>query len=224
MGAPKSHASVRAIPLASRLLTELDAHFRGTPWNQDSDLVLAHPHTGRPLDEKRLLQRFHAALSALMFARSAFMICGTRSRRRSPLPGRCRSAPFSSGWVMSIWRPRTFMRRTCPGITRPSCSMARSVVANRWPILPHCASRPAPNPRRQRVTTLRNNGSVGSNPTRRIDRSPANTASTVRGGGQSVANSAWTHRPADPKPPVCGSGMADGIATGVAVRSFREQA
>lgn len=62
IGAPKSRASARAIPLASRLLTELDAHFRATPWNQDSDFVLAHPHTGRPLDEKRLMQRFRAAL------------------------------------------------------------------------------------------------------------------------------------------------------------------
>jgi len=62
MGAPKSRRSVRAIPLASRLVTELERHHRSTVWNQDSDLVLAHPHTGRPLDRVRLLTHFKAAL------------------------------------------------------------------------------------------------------------------------------------------------------------------
>jgi integrase len=62
MGTPKSRRSVRAIPLASRLVTELDAHHRATVWNQDHDLVLAHPHTGRPLDRVRLLTHFKAAL------------------------------------------------------------------------------------------------------------------------------------------------------------------
>jgi integrase len=61
-GAPKSRRSVRAVPLASRLVTDLDAHHQRTVWNQDSDLVLAHPHTGAPLDRVRLLQHFHAAL------------------------------------------------------------------------------------------------------------------------------------------------------------------
>jgi integrase len=61
-GAPKSRRSVRAVPLASRVVTELDAHHRATVWNQDSDLVLAHPHTGRPLDRVRLLRHYHAAL------------------------------------------------------------------------------------------------------------------------------------------------------------------
>lgn len=62
MGTPKSRRSVRAIPLASRLVTELDAHHRATVWNQDHDLVLAHPHTGRPLDRVRVLTHFKAAL------------------------------------------------------------------------------------------------------------------------------------------------------------------
>jgi integrase len=62
MGAPKSRRSVRAVPLASRLVAELETHHRATVWNQDSDLVLAHPHTGRPLDRVRLLQHFKAAL------------------------------------------------------------------------------------------------------------------------------------------------------------------
>ena len=62
MGAPKSRRSTRAIPLTKRLVAELDAHHRSTAWNQESDLVLAHPHTGRPLDRVRLLQHFHSAL------------------------------------------------------------------------------------------------------------------------------------------------------------------
>jgi integrase len=61
-GTPKSRRSARAIPLASRLVTELDEHHRTTAWNADDDLVLAHPHTGRPLDRVRLLGHFKAAL------------------------------------------------------------------------------------------------------------------------------------------------------------------
>jgi integrase len=61
-GTPKSRRSARAIPLASRLVAELDEHHRATVWNGDGDLVLAHPHTGRPLDRVRLLGHFKAAL------------------------------------------------------------------------------------------------------------------------------------------------------------------
>lgn len=61
-GSPKSRRAVRAVPLASRLVAELDEHHKRTVWNQDEDLVLAHPHTGRPLDRVRLLEHFKAAL------------------------------------------------------------------------------------------------------------------------------------------------------------------
>jgi integrase len=61
-GTPKTRRSVRAIPLASRLVEELEQHHRSTVWNADDDLVLAHPHTGRPLDHARLLEHFKAAL------------------------------------------------------------------------------------------------------------------------------------------------------------------
>jgi integrase len=61
-GTPKTRRSVRAIPLASRLAEELELHHRSTPWNSDKDLVLAHPHTGRPLDHARMLKHFKAAL------------------------------------------------------------------------------------------------------------------------------------------------------------------
>lgn len=59
---PKSELGSRGIPLASRLVTELDEHHRSTVWNLDDDLVLAHPHTGRPLDRVRLGLHYKAAL------------------------------------------------------------------------------------------------------------------------------------------------------------------
>jgi integrase len=59
---PKSEDSSRGIPVAARVMAELDEHHRRTPWNQDDDLVLAHPHTGRPLDKVRLGQHYKAAL------------------------------------------------------------------------------------------------------------------------------------------------------------------
>lgn len=59
---PKSDESSRGIPLAARLLSELDTHHKQTLWRQDDDLVLAHPHTGRPLDKARLGCHYKAAL------------------------------------------------------------------------------------------------------------------------------------------------------------------
>lgn len=59
---PKTDESTRGIPVAARLITELDEHHRSTIWNRDDDLVLAHPHTGRPLDRVRLGQHYKAAL------------------------------------------------------------------------------------------------------------------------------------------------------------------
>lgn len=59
---PKSEAGSRAVPLASTLMTELEEHLKTTAWNQDSDLVFAHPHTGRPLDKARLGMHYKAAL------------------------------------------------------------------------------------------------------------------------------------------------------------------
>jgi integrase len=59
---PKSVRGSRGIPLASRLVAELEEHHRSTVWNADNDLVLAHPHTGRPLDRVRLGLHYKAAL------------------------------------------------------------------------------------------------------------------------------------------------------------------
>ncbi len=59
---PKSEDSSRGIPIAARVMAELDEHHRRTPWNHDDDLVLGHPHTGKPLDKVRLGQHYKAAL------------------------------------------------------------------------------------------------------------------------------------------------------------------
>lgn len=59
---PKSRSSERSVPLASRLMAELDVRHRRTPYNADDDLVFAHPYTGRPLDDTRLRRRWRAAL------------------------------------------------------------------------------------------------------------------------------------------------------------------
>jgi integrase len=44
---PKSLGSERGIPLAARLVTELDEHHQRTAWHQDNDLVLAGQDWGR---------------------------------------------------------------------------------------------------------------------------------------------------------------------------------
>ncbi len=49
-GSPKSKRSVRAVPLATRLVGELDELHRSSAFNGDEDLVFANPHTGRPMD------------------------------------------------------------------------------------------------------------------------------------------------------------------------------
>lgn len=59
---PKSDLGSRGVPLAARLITALDDHHRVTAWNREDDLVLAHPHTGRPLDRVRLGYHYKAAL------------------------------------------------------------------------------------------------------------------------------------------------------------------
>jgi integrase len=60
-GSPKSRRSVRAIPLAQRLIAELEALHRESLWKGDNDLVFANPRTGQPLDRSRILKRFKAA-------------------------------------------------------------------------------------------------------------------------------------------------------------------
>jgi integrase len=62
-GAPKSRRSSRSVPLADRLLAELDAHHQRSLFRGEDDLVFAHPHLGVPLDRSRLRKRFKLAVA-----------------------------------------------------------------------------------------------------------------------------------------------------------------
>ena len=61
-GTPKSKRSSRSVPLADVLGGELDLLHQQSAFNDDSDLVFAHPHTGNPIDRSRLLKRYKQAL------------------------------------------------------------------------------------------------------------------------------------------------------------------
>jgi integrase len=60
--AGKSDLSTRrSVPMADRLVGELDAWSRRTSWTGELDLVFAHPHTGRPVDPNKVSKRFQQA-------------------------------------------------------------------------------------------------------------------------------------------------------------------
>jgi integrase len=60
--AGKSELSTRrSVPLASRLARELERWSRRTAYDNDGDLVFAHPSKGTPLDGSKLTKRFKAA-------------------------------------------------------------------------------------------------------------------------------------------------------------------
>jgi integrase len=59
-GTPKSRRSSRAVPLAPRLRSELEAHCGTTPYREELDLVFAHPASGQVLDPSKLRKRFRA--------------------------------------------------------------------------------------------------------------------------------------------------------------------
>jgi integrase len=61
MGTPKSKRSSRSVPLALTLAAELERHFQRSAYQDDDDLVFAHPDTGAPLDRSKLLKRFKTA-------------------------------------------------------------------------------------------------------------------------------------------------------------------
>jgi integrase len=61
-GTPKSRRASRAVPLADRVAAELERHFQRSVFQDDDDLVFAHPSTGGPLDPSKVLTRFKGAL------------------------------------------------------------------------------------------------------------------------------------------------------------------
>jgi integrase len=62
-GTPKSRRSSRSVPLADRVMAELDAHQQRSRYRGDDDLVFGHPLLGTPLERSRLLKRFKAAVA-----------------------------------------------------------------------------------------------------------------------------------------------------------------
>ena len=51
----------RSVPMADRLMRELDAWSQRTAFSHDDDLVFAHPETGNALDAAKVSKRFKAA-------------------------------------------------------------------------------------------------------------------------------------------------------------------
>lgn len=59
---PKSRRASRSVPLADKLGTALDWHFKDSAWVRDDDLVVAHPATGHPIDASKLRKHFKQSL------------------------------------------------------------------------------------------------------------------------------------------------------------------
>lgn len=62
----------RSVPIADRLLAELDAWSQRTPYNKEEDLVFAHPQLGTPLDGDKVTKQFQAACKAAGVRRIRF--------------------------------------------------------------------------------------------------------------------------------------------------------
>lgn len=63
-GTPKSKRSSRSVPMADEVGGELERLFKQSRWQNDGDLVFAHPETGEPLIGPTVTRRFRAALRA----------------------------------------------------------------------------------------------------------------------------------------------------------------
>lgn len=63
-GTPKSKRSSRSVPMADEVGGELERLFQRSSWQDDGDLVFAHPHTGKPLPKASVIRRFRATLTA----------------------------------------------------------------------------------------------------------------------------------------------------------------
>lgn len=60
-GQPKSQRSLRSVPLAGRVSSELTAHRASSAFAGERDLVFGHPELGIPLERSRVLKRYKAA-------------------------------------------------------------------------------------------------------------------------------------------------------------------
>jgi integrase len=60
-GDPKSEGSGRSLPLATRVVKTLSELRDRSAYAHESELVFAHPESGRPLDRSKLVRRFRQA-------------------------------------------------------------------------------------------------------------------------------------------------------------------
>jgi integrase len=60
-GTPKSRRSSRAVPLAARVIATLQDHQQRSQFQDEVDLVFAHPQLGQVLDPSKVRKRFQAA-------------------------------------------------------------------------------------------------------------------------------------------------------------------
>ena len=104
-GSPKSRRGTRAVPLADRVATDLEALSQRSEFTDDDDLVFAHPETGRPLDSSWTRKRFKAAIKAAKVRDVRYHdlrhVFGTRMAVAA-----CRYAPCRSGWATGTSRRR----------------------------------------------------------------------------------------------------------------------
>jgi hypothetical protein len=149
-----------------RLVTELDEHHQRTVWNQDHDLVLAHPHTGDPLDHARIGLHYTQLWSAPTCAKLGCTISGTRSVRPWRPQARSASAPSRNGWAR-----RTSAR---PRSTPTTCPALRGPIADQF--LQKNPSETPWNAYKHSIPTGHNDGLPGSNPGSGTSVLPANPA------------------------------------------------
>jgi integrase len=63
-GTPKSKRSTRSVPMADEVGGELERLFKQSRWQDDDNLVFAHPASGEPLYKPGVLRRMRKALAA----------------------------------------------------------------------------------------------------------------------------------------------------------------
>jgi integrase len=72
MGTPKSKRSNRAVPMPPRVLAQLEAHRKRSPYSGGDELVFPHPETGKPYDPSKMRKRYAEALKAAKVRRVRF--------------------------------------------------------------------------------------------------------------------------------------------------------
>ena len=63
-GTPKTKRSTRSVPLVDSLAGELERLYQGSRFQDDDDLVFAHPSTGEPIHKATIYARYQKAIEA----------------------------------------------------------------------------------------------------------------------------------------------------------------